>query len=178
MTICAKRVAAKHHLIYMTTNDQIFMTEAIAEAKLALEIDEVPIGAVAVLGDSVIGRAHNIRETTSDPLGHAEILVLEKIVKARPLPSWRFDEVTIYVTCEPCIMCMGACLQARVKRIVYGCKDPKAGACGSLFDLSCDERLNHQIEITSGVMADECGKLLSNFFERLRCRRSEVRNRK
>lgn len=144
------------------------MTEAIAEAKLSQEMDEVPIGAVAILADKVIGRAHNVRETTNDPLGHAELLVLEKIVRSRLLPSWRFDEVTIYVTCEPCIMCMGACLQARVKRIVYGCKDPKAGACGSLFDLSCDKRLNHQIELTGGVMADECGKLLSDFFKRLR----------
>ncbi len=144
------------------------MFEAIEEAKLAANIDEVPIGAVAVMDEKVIGRAHNVRETTKNPLGHAELLLLEKIVKEGLLPSWRFDEVTVYVTCEPCIMCMGAMLQARVKRIVYGCRDPKAGACGSLYDLSSDKRLNHQIEVTSGILADECARLLSDFFKRLR----------
>ncbi len=151
-----------------TMDETFFMKVAIEEAKKAAEKGEVPIGAVAVLDNLMIESAHNERESTKNPLGHAELLLLEKIVKKNLLPSWRFDEVTIYVTCEPCIMCMGAMLQARVKRIVYGCRDPKAGACGSLYDLSSDKRLNHQIDVTQGVLADECAKLLSDFFKKLR----------
>lgn len=154
--------------VIMTFEHDNFMREAIAEARLAADIDEVPVGAVAVLGNEVVCRAHNLRESTKNPLGHAEILLLEKIVKAKDLPSWRLDDVTVYVTCEPCIMCMGAMLQARVKRIVYGCRDPKAGACGSLYDLSSDDRLNHRIEVVAGILADECSGLLSDFFRRLR----------
>lgn len=149
------------------TNEK-FMAEALQEASDAAKMGEVPIGAVAVVGDKIIGRSHNVREATKNPLGHAEVLLIEKIVATGALPSWRFDNVTVYVTCEPCIMCMGAMLQARVKRLVYGCRDPKAGACGSLYDLSCDARLNHRIEVTSGVLADECAKILSDFFTKLR----------
>lgn len=149
-------------------NDEFFINEALKEAKIAEKNDEVPIGAVAVIGENIISRAHNERESTKNPLSHAELLLLQKIVEEKLLPSWRFDEVTIYVTCEPCIMCMGAMLQARVKKIVYGCKDPKAGACGSLFDLSCDKRLNHRIEVVSGVLEDDCAKILSYFFKKLR----------
>jgi len=149
-------------------NDENFMKLAIEEAHKAIELDEVPIGAIAVSKEAVIGRAHNIREATNDPLGHAELLLLKKLVDEKIFPTWRFEDVTVYVTCEPCIMCIGAMLQARVKKIVYGCKDPKAGACGSLFDLHNDKRLNHRIEIVPGVLADECAKLLSDFFGRLR----------
>lgn len=148
-------------------NDEEFMLEAVAEAHKAAKLDEVPIGAVAVLNDKIIERSHNDRERTKNPLGHAELLLLEKIFKENLLPSWRFDEVTIYVTCEPCIMCMGAMREAQIKRIVYGCKNPKAGACGSLYDLSSDKT-------TSGIMADECAKLLSDFFKKLRNQSSVV----
>jgi len=149
-------------------DDITFIREAIAAAKEAAKVDEVPIGAVAVMNGKIIATAHNDRERTNDPLGHAELLLLQKIVGKKLLPSWRFDEVDIYVTCEPCLMCMGALLQARVRRLVFGCHDKKAGACGSLYDLSSDARLNHRIEVTSGVLADECAKLLSDFFSMLR----------
>ncbi|MBT3182068.1 MAG: nucleoside deaminase [Deltaproteobacteria bacterium] len=147
-------------------NDEKFMHLAIEEAKLAADENEVPIGAVAVIDDVVVGRSHNVRERTNNPLGHAELLLIESL--AKDVKSWRLEDVTIYVTCEPCIMCTGSMLQARVKRVVYGCKDPKAGAMGSLYDLAGDDRLNHKIEVTSGVLGDECAKLLIDFFRRLR----------
>lgn len=142
------------------------MSEALAEARIAFEKKEVPIGAVAVAGEEIVGRAHNVRESTHNPLGHAELMLIEGLAKS--LRSWRLDELTIYVTCEPCLMCAGAMLQARIKRVVYGCSDPKAGAMGSLYDVSNDPRLNHRIEVEGGVMSDECGAILSDFFRRLR----------
>ncbi len=146
--------------------DEHWMREALAQAGKARAKDEVPIGAVAVYGDRIVGRAHNVRESTHNPLGHAELLLIEKLAKARR--SWRLDEVSIYVTCEPCLMCAGAMLQARIPRVVYGCKDPKAGAMGSLYDVSSDPRLNHRIGVTGGVLAKECGGILSDFFRKLR----------
>lgn len=143
-----------------------FMRKAIIEAEKAAAKNEVPIGAVAVVDNGIIARAHNIRETKHDPLGHAEILLIKKLSKK--YKTWRLSNVTIYVTCEPCIMCMGAILQARIPKIVYGCMDPKAGACGSLYNLSNDARLNHRIEVVSGIMEDECKNLLSTFFKKLR----------
>ena len=147
-----------------SSSDEKFMCEALIEAELASAEDEVPVGAIAVVNGEVIGRAHNIREKTANPLGHAEILLLEKL--ARESHDWRFEDVTVYVTCEPCIMCAGALLQARVERVVYGCQDPKAGACDSLYELMRDKRLNHQIETTGGVLGNECGKIMSEFFKR------------
>lgn len=143
-----------------------WMGEAIAEARKAFEKGEVPIGAIAVVGEKIVGRAHNVRESTNNPLGHAEILLIESL--ARKGESWRLGEITIYVTCEPCLMCAGAMLQARIPRVVYGCADPKAGAMGSVYDVSDDARLNHRIEVMAGVMADECGEMLSDFFRKLR----------
>lgn len=148
------------------SSDEKFMREALAEAGLASAEDEVPVGAIAVVNGEIIGRAHNIREKTANPLGHAEILLLEKL--ARESHDWRFEDVTVYVTCEPCIMCAGALLQARVERVVYGCQDPKAGACDSLYELTRDSRLNHQIETVGGILADECGTILSDFFKKKR----------
>jgi len=147
-------------------SEEQFMREALTQAELASAEDEVPAGAVAVVAGEIIGRAHNIREKTANPLGHAEILLLEKL--ARESHDWRFEDVTIYVTCEPCIMCAGALLQARVSRIVYGCKDPKAGACDSLYQITRDNRLNHRIETTGGTLAEECGKIMSEFFKKKR----------
>lgn len=143
-------------------NDQECMHEAILEALKAADLGEVPIGAIAVVDGQVVARAHNIRETTQDPLGHAEVLLIQQL--SRHLKKWRLSDVTIYVTCEPCLMCMGAMLQARVPRMVYGCKDPKAGACGSLYDVSNDARLNHRMDVAAGVLGEECGKLLTDFF--------------
>jgi tRNA(adenine34) deaminase len=146
--------------------DQRWMREALDEARTALKKNEVPIGAIAVAERQIVGRAHNVREATHNPLGHAELLLIEGLAKSRA--CWRLDGVTIYVTCEPCLMCAGAMLQARIPRVVFGCDDPKAGAMGSLYNVACDPRLNHRIEVTKGVMASECGKLLSDFFRTLR----------
>jgi tRNA(adenine34) deaminase len=143
-------------------NDTGFMQLALQEARLAAEAGEVPIGAVAVVEGQVVARAFNMREATHNPLGPAEILLRQHVSEAQG--RWRLSDVTIYVTCEPCLMCMGAMLQARIPRVVYGCKDPKAGACGSLYDVSNDPRLNHAIQVTAGVLEGECGKLLSDFF--------------
>jgi len=139
---------------------------ALREAEKAFKKNEAPVGAVAVREGVILARAHNEREAGNDPLGHAELLLLKKVSKK--LKSWRVGGVTIYVTLEPCLMCMGALLQARVSHLVFGALDPKAGACGSLFDLSQDQRLNHRIEVTRGVLGGECGKILSSFFKRLR----------
>ena len=154
-------------MVTMTANtDEQWMREAIAEAQLAAAEDEVPIGAVAVVAGAVVGRAHNVRERTHNPLGHAELLLIERLAKERR--SWRLDEATVYVTCEPCLMCAGAMLQARIPRVVFGCRDPKAGAMGSLYDVASDPRLNHRIEVAGGVLGEECGALLTAFFRRLR----------
>ncbi len=142
------------------------MAEAMKEAKKALEKGEVPVGAVVVLNGAVIARAHNTKESTHDPTAHAELTALRKA--ARKLGNWRLKHTTLYVTLEPCIMCMGAMVQARVSRLVFASFDPKAGACGSLYDVSSDTRLNHRIRVTSGVLDDEAGRLLKGFFTRLR----------
>lgn len=150
----------------MTMKHEHWMSLAILEAKKAAAKREVPIGAVAVRGEKLLGYAHNLREAANNPLGHAEILLIAKM--AKKLRSWRLDKTTIYVTCEPCLMCAGAMLQARIPRVVFGCADPKAGAFGSLYDVSNDPRLNHKIEVVSGILADECAGLLSAFFKKLR----------
>ena len=151
------------------SDDMKWMGEAVKEALKAAKKDEVPIGAVAVIDGKVIGRAHNVRERTHDPLGHAEMLLLKKLSKKQG--SWRLTDASIYVTCEPCLMCAGALLQARVKRLIYGCPDPKAGACGSLYNVTDDRRLNHRIDVVSGVLKDVCAGLLSGFFRDKRRRR-------
>ena len=146
--------------------DERWMREALGEARLAASEGEVPIGTVAVSNGEIVGRAHNVRERTHNPLGHAELLLIDGLAKERK--SWRLDDTTIFVTCEPCLMCSGAMLQARIPKVVYGCADPKAGAMGSLYDVSNDPRLNHSIEIVPGVLAGECAALLSDFFRILR----------
>lgn len=142
------------------------MQNALEEAKLAAIKGEVPIGAVAVSAGEIIATAHNLRETTKDPLGHAEMLLLRQLGGKKE--SWRLEEITVYVTCEPCLMCMGALIHARVPKLVFGCAEPKTGACGSLYDLSNDPRLNHQIEVVRGVLQEECGAVLKEFFKKLR----------
>ena len=151
------------------TDDLYWMSYALKQAQKAALLGEVPVGAVAVLKNKIIARAHNLRESKQDPLGHAEIYLLSKT--AKKLKSWRLSGISIYVTLEPCLMCMGALIQARVDRLVFGCFDPKAGACGSLYNLSKDERLNHRIEIHSKVLEQECSRLLSEFFEKLRMKK-------
>ena len=146
--------------------DERFMSEALAEAQLAEAEGEVPIGAVVVREGKIIARAHNRREEDKDPSAHAEFMAMT--AAARALGCWRLRGCTVYVTLEPCCMCAGLMVNARVDRCVYGASDPKAGALGSLYDLSCDERLNHSFEVRAGVLADECSDLLKGFFAGLR----------
>ncbi len=143
-------------------DDIHFMEEAIREAKKAFEKDEPPVGAVIVKDGDIIARGHNLRESLQDPTAHAEMLAIR--AAAARLGRWRLSDCVIYVTLEPCIMCAGAMVLARLDRLVYGAHDPKAGAVGSLMNLVSDERLNHQIEVTSGVLATESGALLREFF--------------
>lgn len=145
------------------------MNEALKEAKKAIKKGEVPIGAVIVSDNKIVARGHNLKESIADPTAHAEIIAIKKAAKR--LKRWRLSNSTIYVTLEPCAMCMGALIQARVEKLVFGCFDPKAGAAGSLYDISNDKRLNHRIKVTTGVMAEECGEILKDFFKGLRNQR-------
>ena len=145
--------------------DQKFMKLALKEAQKARDIDEVPIGAVAVLDGKVIARGHNTREKTGNAVNHAEIVVIQKACKK--VGNWRLDGVTLYVTIEPCPMCMGAMLNARLKRLVFGAFDKKGGACGSLYDIN-DGKYNHMVEIKSGVLETECGHIIRTYFEEKR----------
>ena len=145
-----------------TALDQRFMEAALAEARAAASDGEVPIGAVVVWDGRIVGRGRNRVETAQDPTAHAEILAIG--AAAQTVKSWRLDEGTIYVTLEPCHMCAGAIVLARLPRLVYGARDPKAGACGSLSMVVQDMRLNHRAEVKQGVLAEECGALLENFF--------------
>src|SRR5437879_5867076 len=142
--------------------DESWMAEALAEARRAADEGEVPIGSVVVFDGRIVGRGRNARERLNDPTAHAEILALQEA--ARSLGRWRLTGATIYATLEPCPMCAGALVNARVDRLVYAVPDPKAGAAGTLFDVPRDPRLNHRVEVASGVMAAECGELLSSFF--------------
>ena len=146
--------------------DETFMAEALAEARLAAAEGEVPIGAVLVADGRIAGRGRNARERLHDPTAHAEILALQEA--SRALGRWRLTGSTMYATLEPCPMCAGALVNARVDRLVYAVADPKAGAADTLFDLLRDPRLNHRVEVASGVLAEECGALLSGFFRQRR----------
>lgn len=146
--------------------DEAFMARALAEAEAAEREAEVPVGAVVVSGGSVIGRGHNLRETLGDPTGHAEILAIREAARKRA--SWRLDDCTLYVTLEPCVMCAGAIVQARIERLVFGCPDPKGGAVRSLYEVCDDPRLNHRVAVTEGVLGERCGSLLKRFFAGLR----------
>ncbi len=138
------------------------MRLALREAERALEHADVPIGAVVVRDEEVIGSAHNERELRQDPTAHAEILALREA--SRALGSWRLTETVLYVTLEPCAMCAGAIVLARLPRVVYGATDPKAGACGSVLDVVGESRLNHRPEVSGGLLAPDCGELLTSFF--------------
>jgi tRNA(adenine34) deaminase len=142
--------------------DDLFMRLALREAERALEHEDVPIGAVVVRDEEVIGSAHNERELRQDPTAHAEILALREA--SRAVGSWRLLEAVLYVTLEPCAMCAGAIVLARLPRVVYGATDPKAGACGSVLDVVGESRLNHRPEVSGGLLAPDCGELLTSFF--------------
>jgi tRNA(adenine34) deaminase len=150
----------------VSENDIYFMKLALEEAEAAFDADEVPVGAVIVQGDAVIARTHNRRESSNDPTGHAELLALR--VASQKLQRWRLSDSTLYVTKEPCIMCAGTMVNARLGRLVYGCRDEKGGAVDSLYKLLSDHRLNHQVEVVSGVLGDECAEILKKFFQERR----------
>jgi tRNA(adenine34) deaminase len=144
------------------------MAIALAEARAAVSHDDVPVGAVAVDGGVVVGRRHNERELRGDPTAHAEILALQDA--ARALGTWRLQTLTLVVSLEPCPMCAGALVAARVTRLVFGAADPKAGSCGSLYNLCADPRLNHEVDVLPGVLSAESGALLASFFADRRSR--------
>ena len=147
----------------MHDDDARPMREALAQARLALATGDVPVGAVVLGPDgSVVGRGRNAREATGDPTAHAEVLALRDA--ATRLRRWRLDDCTLVVTLEPCAMCAGALVLARVPRLVLGAWDPKAGACGSVHDLVRDRRLNHRVEVVGGVLEDACAAVLREFF--------------
>ncbi len=146
--------------------DSHFMALALQEAEIAASKDEVPVGAIIVRDNRVIAAAHNLREQLRDPTAHAEMLAITQA--ASEVDSWRLEGCTLYVTLEPCPMCAGAILQARIARVVYGAADPKAGAVASLYQLLQDSRLNHRVEVQASVLAEECGAILTNFFQQKR----------
>ena len=150
-------------------DDERFMREALGEAERAAALGEVPVGCVLVRAGEVIARGRNLREAAADPSAHAELVALRSA--AARLRSWRLLDVTCYATLEPCPMCAGALVNARIARLVYGCDDPKAGAARTLYSIGQDPRLNHRFELSAGVLAAECAQQLSSFFADLRSRR-------
>ncbi len=160
-------MSKKTHMSNPTVaNDTHWMQEALELAKQAQTLGEVPIGAIIVCDGQIVGRGYNRREIDHDPLAHAELLAIQEA--SNTLGRWRLTGCTLYVTLEPCPMCAGALVNARVDRIVYGAKDLKAGAIDSLFALATDPRLNHRCQITSGIMENECSAILKEFFLKLR----------
>jgi tRNA(adenine34) deaminase len=153
--------------------DRDMMDRALELAKEARNLGEVPVGAVVVRGGRIISQAYNLRETLADPTAHAERLAMTWA--GRALGTWRLDDCVLYVTLEPCAMCAGAIVLSRIGRLVYGATDPKAGACSSLYQIVSDPRLNHRVDITAGVLAVECGEILTEFFqERRKLRKLDV----
>ena len=161
-------IAIKFLIKHMMNNndDFYYMNEALKEAYKAYRADEVPVGCVIVHNGKIIARAHNLKETKYDTTKHAEILAIQKASKK--LESWRLENCTMYVTLEPCAMCTGAMIQARLKKVVIGTMDEKTGACGSVLNLLEDYKFNHVVEIEKGVMETECKKILQQFFKELR----------
>ena len=155
--------------------DERWMAEAIALAKFAAKHQDVPIGAVVVLDGAIIGRGWNRREALHDPCGHAEVVAIREA--CRRVQRWRLDGASLYVTLEPCVMCAGALVNARMRRLVYGAADAKAGAAGSLFQVTQDARLNHQIETIGGCLEAACSELLRGFFAELRATRKQAPRR-
>jgi len=143
-----------------------YMRAAMEEARLAEAKLEVPIGAVVVWQDQIIGRGHNLRETTRDPLAHADLIAIKQA--SEHLGAWRLLDCRLYVTLEPCPMCAGAIVQARVPQVIYGTTDPKAGCAGTLMNLLQEDRFNHRVDVVSGVLQEECSAMLTQFFRKLR----------
>lgn len=159
-------------MIETPSSDRFYMEQALAEARRAAAAGEIPVGAVIVADGAIVARAYNRREELQSPAAHAEMLAIESA--AQQLKSWRLEQCSIYVTLEPCIMCVGTLLQARIARLVFGCLDPKAGAVQSLYRLCEDPRLNHRTPVTAGVLESECGAILSEFFSDLRNKKRQT----
>lgn len=158
----------------MALHDETFMRAALALAEGAAREGEVPVGAVVVRDGEIVGRGANRPITEHDPAGHAEIIALREA--GRAVGNYRLTGCTLYVTIEPCVMCAGAIMHARIARVVYGARDPKTGACGSVVDLFADRRINHHTEVTAGMLAEESGSLLSRFFAERRQAERKTRN--
>ncbi|NIA19919.1 MAG: tRNA-specific adenosine deaminase [Xanthomonadaceae bacterium] len=156
--------------------DNYYMSLALDEARQAFLLGETPVGALAVRGNEIIARGGNLKEQKQLAFSHAELEVMTRA--SQVVGDWRLSEVTLYVTLEPCIMCAGSMLQARLKRLVYGCADPKAGAIESLYFLAADSRLNHQISVTSGVLASQSRQILQQFFQLLRMKNKHLKKGK
>lgn len=144
------------------------MTEALKEAQKAYDLGEIPIGAIIVKDDEIIARGHNLTETEKDPTAHAEMIAIREA--AKKLGGWRLPGCTLYVTCEPCSMCAGAIVWARLEKVCIGTMDPKGGACGSVFNIVQEEKLNHKAELVTGIMEKECSEIMKSFFKELRRR--------
>ncbi|MGB3340698.1 MAG: tRNA adenosine(34) deaminase TadA [bacterium] len=147
-------------------DDIFFMREALKEAQKAFEADEVPVGTVAIYKNQIIGRGHNRTEQLQDPTAHAEIIAITAAANA--LGSWRLEGVDVYTTIEPCIMCAGALVLARVRKVIFGARDEKFGGCGSVFNIVKEKKLNHQVEVNEGVMAEHAAALMKEFFAKQR----------
>lgn len=162
MILADRRAFRYIYLMHNANDDARFMRAALNEAVAALDHEDVPVGAVVVHDGRIIGRGHNQREQLQDPTAHAEMIALT--AAAAHVESWRLEGCTLYVTLEPCAMCAGAIVLARIERLVFGARDPKTGACVSLFQLCSDPRFNHRVAITDGILADECAAMLQEFF--------------
>jgi tRNA(adenine34) deaminase len=149
--------------------DEVWMREALKEAQKALQKQEVPVGAVIVHEGQIIARAHNLKENLKTPLGHAEVIALHRA--SQKLGAWRLSDCTLYVTLEPCLMCAGVLYQARIGRVVFATKDPKAGALGSVYSIHQDQRLNHRYEALDGPLQRECSQILKDFFKSMRMKK-------
>ena len=152
-------------------NPEDFMQEALKEAEKAFSMNEVPVGAVIEKDGVIVGRGHNMTETLKDPTAHAEVLAIREA--AGKLGGWRLTGCRMYVTTEPCSMCAGAMVLARIEKAFIGTRDPKTGACGSLMNILQDDRLNHYVEIETGIMQQQCEKIMKSFFQKLRKKKSE-----
>jgi tRNA(adenine34) deaminase len=150
----------------LAVTDESAIERALVIAGGAIEHGDVPVGALVMVDERIVAEAHNEKEATGDPTAHAELLALRRAAQA--LGTWRLETATVVVTLEPCLMCAGALVAARVRRLVFGAFDPKAGACGTLYNICADPRLNHEIELTAGVLAERCAAMLNDFFSSLR----------
>ena len=155
----------------MDIQDEKYMKQAIKLAKKAWKMEEVPIGCVIVHEGKIIGRGYNRRTTDKNPLAHAELIAIKKASKK--MGDWRLEDCTLYVTLEPCQMCSGAIVQARVKKVVVGCMNPKAGCAGSILNLLQVDRFNHQVELETGILEEECSEMMKSFFRELREKRKK-----